>query len=57
MISQDIMMVIVDTTQHVYDPGIWVKVQAEIIPQIYELVRKNYELYLIVGREIIISNW
>ena len=47
-------MVNLDTTQHLYDPGRWVKVQAETIPKVYELVRKNYKLYLSVGREIMI---
>ena len=45
MMSQDIMMVIVDTTQHMYDPGIWVKVQAEIIPKMYELVKKLWVIF------------
>ena len=43
---QEIMMVILDTTQHLYDPRVWVKVQAETIPKVYELCRKKIISYI-----------
>ena len=44
MMPQEIMMVILDTAQHLYDLGRWVKVQAETIPKVYELVRKKLQV-------------
>ena len=39
MMPADLLMGI--ARQNLYDPVEWVKIQAEVIPMIYELVRKN----------------
>ena len=31
--------------QNLYDSVEWVKIQAEVIPMIYELVRKNFSIW------------
>ena len=41
MMPEDILMGIAQATKPLYAPSEWVKVQCEVIPQIYELVRKN----------------
>ena len=37
----DLIMGMVDAQQHYYDPVKWVKMKSEVIPKMYDLVRKN----------------
>ena len=41
MMPFDLVMGIVGVQQHHYDPLEWVKMQSEVIPQKYDLVKKN----------------